>query len=150
MDRATSHGGAALSALLILSFVLVSFSAPSAFSQTPNWAGFHGVAYRSAANAYYCVLGSSSCDSPTVASPGVAFAVYKASGFNFARISLDWYYMMANPAGAEAALAADANACDANGISCYYMWGGSYQYIPPALENAFGCAGNDVCFHNNF
>jgi hypothetical protein len=136
--------------LLVLTFSIASFSTIASSSSSVNWAGMRGVAYRSGANAYYCVIGSSSCDSPTVAPPDVAFAVYKASGFNFARISLDWYYAEVDPSGFQSLLTSDANACDANGISCYYMWGGSYQYIPPDLENAWGCAGDDICFHNNF
>ena len=148
-DRLLDRLGAVLT-LLLITLAVVSSAATVYGAQTVNWANMHGVAYRSGANALYCVQGSTSCDSPTVAPPSTAFSVYKQKGFNFARISLDWNYMMNNPSGATAILQQDANACDASGISCYYMWGGSYQYIPPSLENLFGCASNDVCFHNNF
>ena len=132
-------------AALILLFAAPDLLPLSVASGTP-WPSYHGIAFRAGSNVWYCVTGSSSCDTPTEASPSTAFSVYRANGFNFARISLDWNYFYQDPTGAANILTQDADACDASGVACYYMWGGSYQFIPGPISAAW----SGSVFNSNF
>ncbi|HEV2139098.1 MAG TPA: hypothetical protein VGR53_09680 [Nitrososphaerales archaeon] len=140
--------------LLILSLAFISMTSIASSAQSANWGSYRGVAYRTAANSYPCVLNNlvrgNGCDAPLPAPPNTAFSVYKSAGFNFARIDLNWYYWLANPSGLQTTLTSEANACDANGVYCYYQGGGSADAPQPSWVNLWGCAGSYNCYLGHF